>query len=83
MRIDGSPTPPQELEAFCQRLNEITSQGGQIQLVQVYTVARRPAESYVTALSNEEVNSIVNLVQQRTGLEAHGFYGPQAESLVP
>ena len=34
-----------ELEAFCDRLNEITAAGGKLKLVQIYTVARRPAES--------------------------------------
>ena len=41
MRIDGEPPTPAELEAFCDRLNEITAAGGQLKLVQIYTVARR------------------------------------------
>src|SRR5581483_10930585 len=55
MRVRGEPPAPAELEAFCDRLNEITGGGGQIKLVQIYTVARRPAESYVSPLADAEV----------------------------
>jgi wyosine [tRNA(Phe)-imidazoG37] synthetase (radical SAM superfamily) len=75
MRVAGEPPSNDELEAFCARLNEITGAGGQLKLVQVYTVARRPAESYVAPLSNAEVDAIVNLVQTRTKLPAVAYYG--------
>jgi len=75
MRVAGEPPSAAELEAFCDRLNEITEAGGNLKLVQVYTVARRPAESYVASLSDAEVDAIVQLVQQRTGLNAAAFYG--------
>jgi hypothetical protein len=73
--VAGEPPAATELEAFCDRLNEITAAGGQIKLVQIYTVARRPAESYVTPLSDPEVDAIVALVKRRTGLSAVAFYG--------
>ena len=41
----------------------------------MYTVARRPAESYVTPLANEEVANIATVVRKRTGLRAEAFYG--------
>jgi hypothetical protein len=66
------------LEAFCARLSEIAAAGGQIKLVQVYTVARRPAETYVAPLTNDEVDVIVSLVQARTGLAARPYYSAQA-----
>jgi len=75
MRVAGEPPPAEELAAFCDRLNEIVTAGGQISLVQVYTVARRPAESYVTPLRDDEVDAIVQLVRTRTGLSARAFYG--------
>jgi hypothetical protein len=43
--------------------------------VQVYTVARRPAESYVAPLTDTEVDSIVELVKERTPLPAKAYYG--------
>jgi wyosine [tRNA(Phe)-imidazoG37] synthetase (radical SAM superfamily) len=75
MRIDGQPMPRSEQEAFCDRLNEVLAAGGRIRLVQVYTVARPPAERNVTALADDEVDGIVALVQRRTGLPAEPFYG--------
>lgn len=75
MRVAGEPPTPAELDAFCDRLSEIVAADGQIKLVQVYTVARRPAESYVTPLADAEVDAIVRLVEARTGLRAAAFYG--------
>jgi len=75
MRIRGKPPPDEELQAFCQRLREITAGGGRLSLIQVYTVARRPAESYVTPLSDDEVDWIAAVVGRETGLPAAAFYG--------
>ena len=75
MRVNGEPPTPAELEAFCDRLNEITAAGGQLKLVQIYTIARRPAESYVAPLADAEVDAIVALVKRRTGLISVGYYG--------
>ena len=75
MRVNDQPPTPEELSAFCDRLHEITAAGGKLKLIQIYTVARRPAESFVTPLADEEVDAIVELVQDRTGLPAAAFYG--------
>lgn len=79
MRIRGEPPSAAELEAFCDRLNEVTASGGRLKLVQVYTVARRPAESFVAPLTDAEVDAIVELVRTRTGLNTQAYYGVQAE----
>jgi wyosine [tRNA(Phe)-imidazoG37] synthetase (radical SAM superfamily) len=75
LRLDGEPPSEAEREAFCARLNEITSAGGRIMRVQVYTVARKPAEANVTALADVEVDAIADLVRRRTGLQAEAYYG--------
>ena len=75
MRIQDEAPPAAELEAFCDRLLEILAAGGRIRRVQVYTVARPPAESFVAALSDAEVDAIAQLVQRRTGLEVKAYYG--------
>jgi wyosine [tRNA(Phe)-imidazoG37] synthetase (radical SAM superfamily) len=75
MRIAGEPPSEQELDAFCDRLCEIVAAGGRLSLVQVYTVARPPALATVTALSDAEVDAIVERVGRRTGLPARAFYG--------
>jgi hypothetical protein len=75
MRIHGQPPSPAELEAFCDRLVDIGSAGGELSLVQIYTVARQPAESFVRPLADEQVDAIVELVRKRTGLRVSGYYG--------
>lgn len=74
MRIDGESPPESEIQAFCDRLNEIGAAGGIIKLVQVYTVSRAPAESFVTPLDDAQVDGIVRTVRERTGLAAEAFY---------
>jgi len=78
MRIAGEPPSSAELEAFCDRLNEITAAGGELKLVQVYTVARKPAEGFVEPLTDAEVDAIAQLVGDRCGLRALPFYGALA-----
>jgi wyosine [tRNA(Phe)-imidazoG37] synthetase (radical SAM superfamily) len=75
MRVNSEPPSDAELTAFCDRLNEISASGGRLKLVQVYTIARRPAESFVTSLADGEVDAIVALVNERTGLNAIAYYG--------
>ena len=73
MRIRGEAPPPAELEAFCDRLGEIVSGGGRIKLVQMHTIARRPAESWVAPLSAAEMDAAAELVRRRTGLAVAAF----------
>ncbi|MEM9353332.1 MAG: radical SAM protein [Planctomycetota bacterium] len=75
MRVAGEGPSGAEIEAFCDRLNEVVAAGGSLKLVQVYTVARRPAEAIVSPLADEEVDAIAAKVRERTGLEAAVFYG--------
>jgi wyosine [tRNA(Phe)-imidazoG37] synthetase (radical SAM superfamily) len=75
LRLAGEGPSSAEIDAYCDRLNEVTAAGGAIKLVQVYTVARKPAESVVTPLSDAEVDAISELVRRRTGLRAESYYG--------
>ena len=79
MRIQGNPPSLAEQEAFCDRLNEITRAGGALKLVQIYTIARRPAESFVAPLSDFEVDALAELVRQRTKLNVAVFYGVETK----
>src|SRR5262249_48941853 len=72
MRIKGEPPPAAEIDAFCDRLSEIAAAGGQLKLVQVYTVARPPAESFVTPLTDAELEEIAGKVRAR-GIDAEVF----------
>ncbi len=75
MKVNDEAPDDRELEMFCQRLSDILSRGGQISLVQIYTVARQPAESFVTPLADAEVDRIVELVRSKTGIQTVGYYG--------
>lgn len=75
MRLRGESPTEAEQEAYCDRLNEIISGGGAIRLVQIHTVARPPAETWVTALPDAEVDALVALVRRRTRLPVAGYYG--------
>ena len=43
--------------------------------MQIHTVARPPAESWVTPLSGVELDALAELVRRRTGLPVAKFYG--------
>ncbi|WP_146448500.1 radical SAM protein [Bythopirellula polymerisocia] len=75
MRVAGEGPSQRELVAYCDRLGEIVAAGGEIRLVQVYTVARRPAEDFVAPLADTDVDAIAQLVQERVGLPTAAFYG--------
>ncbi len=75
MRVSGEVPPWEEIEAFTDRLNEIQNAGGQLKLVQVYTVARQPAESFAAPLANAEVDGIAQRVIEKTGIPAEPYYG--------
>ena len=74
MRMMDQPPPTEEQQAYCDRLSEIVDAGGRIKLVQIHTVARAPAESWVTPLGNEELDAIADLVRHRTGLPVATYH---------
>jgi wyosine [tRNA(Phe)-imidazoG37] synthetase (radical SAM superfamily) len=74
MRIRDIPPPDEEIAAYCRRLQEIVSAGGKIKLVQIHTIARRPAEPWVAPLSNAEVDAIAEVVRRETALPVAAFY---------
>ncbi len=75
LTLDGAPPPEAEIEAWLGRLEEILAAGGRLSHVQVYTVARRPAEDFVGALEDGELDRIAALVRDRVGVAADA-YGP-------
>jgi wyosine [tRNA(Phe)-imidazoG37] synthetase (radical SAM superfamily) len=74
MRIHEALPATGEIEAYCDRLQEILEAGGRISLVQTHTVARKTAERWATALTNIEIDGIAHQVRQRTGLPVEAFY---------
>lgn len=68
MNIDGLPPSDMEIQAYCQRLTEITAAEGHIRLVQIYTVARKTPCDSVTALVPDALDRIAATVGDQTGL---------------
>ncbi|MFQ5801637.1 MAG: radical SAM protein [Candidatus Methylomirabilales bacterium] len=64
MKIHGVGPDEKAIMAYCDRLREIVVRGGKISLVQVYTVARPPAQPYVAPLSDTEIDAIADAVRQ-------------------
>ncbi len=73
-RLHDEPPGAAEIDAYCDRLRGITAGGGRIKLVQVHSVARVPAESWVTALPNEQIDAIAKKVRGATGLDVAAFH---------
>ncbi len=63
VRIHGEPPSPAEIAAYADRVRWLIDNGGAIALVQIYTVARRTAESFVTPLTAAELASIADHVR--------------------
>jgi wyosine [tRNA(Phe)-imidazoG37] synthetase (radical SAM superfamily) len=75
MRLNGEPTPDAEVAAYCDRLNAILAGGGRIKGIQIYTIARKPAEPTVTPLSDAELDRIADIVRARVEAPVETFYG--------
>ncbi len=63
-----------ETNAYCARLNALANAGARISEVQLYTVARKPAEVDATALSDEEMDALGALIHEKTSLPVATFY---------
>lgn len=75
MKINGQPPDEAEIDAYIQQLTELTRQGCQIKLVQVYTTARTAAEASVTPLDDAAIDAIGHRIRQ-IGLNVETCYGP-------
>ena len=78
MKVAGAGPAREEIAGYCDRLNEIVTAGGRLARVQVYTIARPPAESYVAPLEPHEVDAIAEEVERRVGVPVESYYGAPA-----
>lgn len=62
-RVDGAPPLPDEVDAYIDRLRTIIRSGGRIQLVQLHTIARSPADGRVSALSDAELDALAGHIR--------------------
>jgi wyosine [tRNA(Phe)-imidazoG37] synthetase (radical SAM superfamily) len=75
MRIDDEPPPDAEVQAYCDRIAELMSAGGQIKLIQVYTIARQAAERSATALSTAELDAVADAIGDQVEAQVDRFGG--------
>jgi wyosine [tRNA(Phe)-imidazoG37] synthetase (radical SAM superfamily) len=73
-RTEGALPPREEVDAYCDRLNELLAAGGELKCLQLYTIARTPSESSVSALSLDELDQIASIVQSRVPVSVEVFY---------
>jgi wyosine [tRNA(Phe)-imidazoG37] synthetase (radical SAM superfamily) len=71
----GSPPEGAEVEAYVDRLRQLLLAGGRIDRVQVYTVARKPADPRVGPLGDEALAEIAGRVRA-LGLAAEVYGAP-------
>jgi hypothetical protein len=76
MKIDGVGPTAEEIAAYGARVRDILDDGGRISLIQVYTVARRPAEANVTPLDDAAVDALAAEVRRLVGpgVPVEAFY---------
>lgn len=83
MNVDGQAPTDAEIDAYCDRLQDVLNDGGKIDRVQVYTVARKPPVDYVTPLKRGELDRIADRVAARLPVPVERFYGPDGPELHP
>jgi wyosine [tRNA(Phe)-imidazoG37] synthetase (radical SAM superfamily) len=67
-----------ELEAYCGRLEHILAEGGRLQAIQLYTVARPTPEPEARPLRRLEMDAIAASLRSRLpGLPVEVYYGPE------
>ncbi len=73
--IHNNPPTSQELTAYTQHLNDITDRAGKITKVQLLTTARKTAEKYVTALTENQLCDIADYIRKITNLPIEQYPG--------
>ena len=80
MKVHGEPVPDAEFDAYLGRLADLLTDGCQIKLVQLYTVARRTAEPYVTPLEDDALDRLAQRLRSRLpDLPAQTYPSPANE----
>jgi wyosine [tRNA(Phe)-imidazoG37] synthetase (radical SAM superfamily) len=75
MQVDGVPPADSEVDAYCERLNELLAAGGRLKNVQVYTIARKPSEAIAAPLADTDLERLADRVRARVPVPVEVFYG--------
>jgi wyosine [tRNA(Phe)-imidazoG37] synthetase (radical SAM superfamily) len=71
--INGASPPPQEIEAYVQRLSALKQAGAQIPLVQIYSATRPTPHAECSHLPLRVLSEIARRVREAAGLKAEVF----------
>ncbi len=74
LALHGECPSSTEVDAYTGRIQDILAAGGNLLRIQLYTVARDTPESWVTPLSNEQLDAIAETVRRNTGLRVDSYY---------
>ncbi|MBP1636959.1 MAG: Radical domain protein [Acidobacteria bacterium] len=75
MRMDGAPPPEAEVAAYCDRVDELLANGARLKALQLYTIARKPAEPSVSPLTDDEMDLLAGVVRARVPVPVEVYYG--------
>ena len=75
VQTNSQPVSKKEIEAYTNRLNEILQAQGQITTVQIYTIARKPANTNLTPLTKNELQTIAQQVKEKIPVPIEIFTG--------
>ena len=76
LRVQDRDPDSAEVDALADRLADIVRGGGTLQGVQVYTLARPPAENYVSGVAEPLLRRIAETIATRTHLPVEVFPSP-------
>jgi len=78
LQIDGKPPPESELAAYRDRLAGMLEAGARITGVQLYTLARPPAETNLSALPSDQMDALAQRVREAVdNVPVRVFYAPK------
>ena len=72
-QIEGAAPPDDEIEAYCDRLADLISNGGKLKLIQLHSIARDPAESQASPLTKDSLDRIAATVKRRVSVPIEVF----------
>ncbi len=72
--LRGQAPTAEEFARYCEQIREILAIGGRLESVQLYTIARVPAESDAEPLANEAMDDYAATLRRETGVPVEVFY---------
>ena len=75
MRIHGQAPPCSEIQAYCRQIDLLLQKGAKLKALQLYTIARTPAETYVSSLTNVELDNVALAVQAAIAVPVETYCG--------